>query len=899
MSHKFFTFFLLIGLCGMTFHGKAQTNTVKFGKNRLQFKLFDWQYLKTDHFCTYFSQNGDKLGTYVARTAETELSDLEHVMGYSVRDKINIIVYNSYQDMKQSNIGIDLDWQNTGGVTKLVGNKMIVYFDGNHNKLKVQIREGIAKVIVNNLLFGRSFGDFAKNSMSLNLPDWFTDGYVAFLAQHWNTDLDNRLKQLMKTGRYNTFGQLALDYPTLAGHAFWYFISDQYRMETPSYLVYISRVDRSMRKAFKHVLGKKYKEVMQDFITYNFRRYHKDNRGRRQVTKGRVATSKLNIDAVHYNIHPNPKNRYYALTQFKDGKYQVQLFEGYFNPTIVLRNGVRQRKSKLSPDYPLIAWNPKGSQLGIIYPKRGELRLLTYDIFTKVKKEIVLPEEFQMIQSFEYLPSQYNSILLSATVDGQSDIYTYEVGSSKKNKLTDDVYDDIDASFVGFAKKSGIIFSSNRPSENAGYQDSIITPHRYNVFILGNWRSPEDVTISQLTDLKKGNARKPTKYDPEYFTFVGDQNGIKNRYVASFKSVSNGMDTTYFIGNESLRSPSEETLDSVLTAHGLEQADSMTTYAVRLDSTQRIFPITNYADGITESYSAGQKQIVSETVKRGNWVRSYELNVNKKALDRKDIKTPPTSFREYQTRLEQKENGVPKYYQKITPDSTVKPESFFQSEFGYQPPDSSIIRMQKLRKENEDKDVLENAKLFPYHLKFSTDYLIAQIDNSVLISRYQPLTGGGPIYLQQPFNGLIQVGVSDLMEDIKFTGGFRVPSNFNGSEYYFAFSNLRHYIDFKALYYRKANQVVIGRQYGGKRRTNLFQIQLKYPLDVVRSLRLTLGYRHDEVTAFASDPSSLIADPISQKYGVSRLEYVYDNTINPATNIWKGLRWKAYMEMFP
>src|SRR5699024_290101 len=186
----------------------------------------------------------------------------------------------------------------------------------------------------------------AKNSMSLNLPDWFTDGYVAFLAQHWNTDLDNRLKQLMKTGRYNTFGQLALDYPTLAGHAFWYFISDQYRMETPSYLVYISRVDRSMRKAFKHVLGKKYKEVMQDFITYNFRRYHKDNRSRRQVTKGRVATSKLNIDAVHYNIHPNPKNRYYALTQFKDGKYQVQLFEGYFNPTIVLRNGVRQRKSK-------------------------------------------------------------------------------------------------------------------------------------------------------------------------------------------------------------------------------------------------------------------------------------------------------------------------------------------------------------------------------------------------------------------------------------------------------------------------------------------------------------------------------------------------------------------------
>jgi hypothetical protein len=26
------------------------------------------------------------------------------------------------------------------------------------------------------------------------------------------------------------------------------------------------------------------------------------------------------------------------------------------------------------------------------------------------------------------------------------------------------------------------------------------------------------------------------------------------------------------------------------------------------------------------------------------------------------------------------------------------------------------------------------------------------------------------------------------------------------------------------------------------------------------------------------------------------IEYVYDNTLNPAQNIWKGLRWKTYMD---
>ncbi|MEI9946244.1 MAG: hypothetical protein WDN26_18735 [Chitinophagaceae bacterium] len=33
-------------------------------------------------------------------------------------------------------------------------------------------------------------------------------------------------------------------------------------------------------------------------------------------------------------------------------------------------------------------------------------------------------------------------------------------------------------------------------------------------------------------------------------------------------------------------------------------------------------------------------------------------------------------------------------------------------------------------------------------------------------------------------------------------------------------------------------------------------------------------------------------------YGLFNLEYVYDNTINPATNIWHGLRYKIYGDLY-
>ncbi len=59
-----------------------------------------------------------------------------------------LLLYNSFNEMEQSNIGLETDWQTVGGTTKLVNNKMIVYYTDDHNKLRIQIRQGIARVLV-------------------------------------------------------------------------------------------------------------------------------------------------------------------------------------------------------------------------------------------------------------------------------------------------------------------------------------------------------------------------------------------------------------------------------------------------------------------------------------------------------------------------------------------------------------------------------------------------------------------------------------------------------------------------------------------------------------------------------------------------------------------------------
>ncbi len=174
-----FTFFISIA-----FLSNAQVSSVEFGKNRVQYKKFKWQYYQTRNFNTYFNQGGQEIAKFVLQVAEEELPEVEKFVEYSLQRRANIVLYNTFNDLQQSNIGLGIDWQSTGGLTRLVNNKMIIYYNSNHADLRRQIREGIAHILTQNILFGDDLGEVAGNQALLDLPQWLIDGYVAYAGQN-------------------------------------------------------------------------------------------------------------------------------------------------------------------------------------------------------------------------------------------------------------------------------------------------------------------------------------------------------------------------------------------------------------------------------------------------------------------------------------------------------------------------------------------------------------------------------------------------------------------------------------------------------------------------------------------------------------------------------------------
>jgi hypothetical protein len=888
-------------------HSIAQVNAVEFGKNRVQYKKFKWQYYQTKNFNVYFNEGGQEIAKFILQSAEKELPQIETAAEYSLQRRATIVVYNNYEDYVQSNIGLGTDWQNTSGATKLVNNKMVVYYEADYAKLRLQVRTGIARVITDNILFGDDLGEFASNQALLDLPKWLTDGYASYLAQNWNTDKDDELKSEILSGNYKNFNRFAFAKPDLAGHAFWYFIEERYKKENVTYLLYLARIYKNLNKACMQVCKQKFKQVLAEFMEYEDEKYYKDISKRKAYPKGSYIESfdiNKKLDYFRWNVNPNKRNNSYIVTQYKNGIVRVIYNDGDVNKTLV-KYGVRSQMNEISPNYPLVAWDPKGTRIAVLYSKEGHINFFVYDVITKVKPiKIDMTAQFDAVQDFNYMNNS-NTLVLTAVKNGHTDVYTYNLQKEKATQVTSDVYDDRDAAFVSFPNKTGIIFASNRPNAIArGADTSLPSDNLYNVFLVTDFGDkPELNQITQLSHLKYGNARSPMQYNVNHFTFVSDENGIGNRYAGFFNTKAEGLDTLVLIGDEILRNPSTKDVDSALRAWNKTDVDSIAVVSVSSDSTYT-FPITNYESKLYETRVAGDNDQVSEVTRQSDEKVLYKLKINADALRRRNINAQPTEYMKRKM-AEYKIYGAGETAP--VEDTAKKDDDFFQTEFSK---DSTINNSTVNKQEKEHVEVLRTAKLFRYKPpKFYVETGAAGFNNSILVNRYQRYTGGGgPIMLNSstPLNGLIRVGTSELMEDIKVTGAYKIGTNLKDNEWFVNYQNLKRRLDWGVSYYRNVQgdfgaQITDGSGnplavYPAKIFTNQYQGNIAWAFDKHKAIRLTSGVRSDRLVIKGVDSLSLRIPFDRTLYSITHLEFVYDNTFNPTMNIWNGLRYKVFLD---
>ena len=868
---------------------KAQANVETFGQNRVQYRKFDWKFFDTKHFRVYhYDRSGVTLARYVAEQAERDIAVVEQRMSGTFPKRFNIILYNNYDEYRQSNVGLKFDSQIEGtatGTVDLVGDKLVVYFDGIHTDLRRQIRAGMSQVVLQRSLFGENFREVVKNSLLLTLPPWVSQGYIAYLVDGWDAASESAWKNELDANSDKGFFTLSERKPELAGKAFWKYVADRYGDDQPRNLLYAMQLKSSLQQGMKMVLGMKATRAYDSCIAWYKNVFAQDSL-HQETPNGDSALISIKVpkgNAVMKTMRLSPSGHDVAYCEFKEGEYEVYIQHTSHEQqrSLILREG-RKDWNELTPDpdYPIMAWDVNGFKLAIMYRHNQLTRLRIYNSQKARIENYTIPgNRFDRVLSMAFNEDN-DQIIFSAVKKSQTDLYSFTIKGSRLYAITNDIWDDVQPAFISGGSRRGILFMSNRPAANMNVPAQVneLPTGPMNVYFYDTkTQSPILLKCSNNTG---SHLTQPIQYGPDNFAYLMDSNGIQNKYVVTWART-----------------------------------------AVNYDSAVSI-PVTNYSRSIlNHQYSAAANQI-ADILQMGDEYKVFFGKVLVPGVNAEAKQLEPTLLRRSEL-VNVDAPAVPGAAGVDPQQQVMKHGNVFQSEFSDTSsaiPNAPLRMDARRRNSNQDTEMVLNPfikdstylklKAQPYRLSFRPDFFTARLDNTVLFTQYQSAAINGNTYSNPTLGGLISISLNDALENHKFTGGIRLPVNFSGMTYFLQYQNFTNRVDWGILFLRTANYYTYDVPYGdstgkiyfyneqlGKVTSSLLQGQASYPLDRRRRVGMHLGLRQDILDFKAQDTLSLTFSPKTKSYYLmSRAEYVFDNSISPVTNIRNGFRYKVYAE---
>lgn len=838
---------------------------MNFGKSRVQYNDFYWQYYRFPKFDTYFYVSGGKLAEYVSQIALEELEQIEYSLEEILQRRMIFIIYNKQSEFKQSNIGLvtGSEEYNIGGVTRIVDNKVFVYYEGDHNKLRRQIKASIAQVLTNEMLYGGSFRDRVSSSTMLNLPEWFTPGLISYIAYDTDFDTEVKIKSAILKGKLQKIHRLHGEEATIAGHAFWRYLAETYGDPIVSQIVYMTRISKNVESGFLYVLGMPLKEILNDWFYYHQARYEDEIAAREnEPANSNPFVKRPKKKYVYNQVEMSPDGKHIVYTTHQEGQYKIWLYDVETEKTKLLVKRENKLEQISDHSYPIIAWHPTSELVTYIFERKGHIWL---DFYTLETKETQRREVFYLDKVLDYsFSDDGQEIVLSAVEEGYTDIFVYSLTASTFNRITNDIADDLNPKFVDESSK--ILFASNRELTQVKYDKRIASPFQenYDVFIY-NYKNPKD-EFTRVTHSWRVDEIKPTEYKKDKYFFLTNKNGIYNRSYASFDSTISFVDT-----------------------------------AIHYRSFTKTYPISNRAYSILDyDFNSFNREFVDAVKKQ----KKYSLFTNEvnPALRPKPSEFQDTWFRNHYMERKEMDSLLHVEIEDYKADSLVAnyvPDFINDTLIDI---NNYIFEIEKKQFFEAEKDEEKKPTIFMlpkqlvYFTNFYSNLLVTQVDFGFMNQSYQAFTGNA-FYFNPGFNILTKVGAIDLFEDYKITGGIRFSIDFESNEYLLSVENLKKRLDKQYIYHRQVFESSTEYDYS-KIFTNELMTVFKYPITQIHAFRGTVSARIDEQVYKAIDQNSLNKDDSYKFWGGLKGEYILDNTRSLGLNLYDGTRIKVFGEYY-
>jgi hypothetical protein len=850
----YFLFFLLVFSANI---GQAQFykgSNLTFGKNRIQFKPFDWSLLPGEHFEVYYYQGGQQIAERTLLYCEQEKIRLQRFFNVQLEDAIQVVCFNKQSEFRQSNLGLtDEETASVGGSTNILGNKMFIYFEGTDFELRKQIALGLSRIMYLQLIYGSDWRSIVRGNNRIAIPTWYSEGVIRYAAITDQRECERAAEDWFVNARRPKMHRLTGKQAELVGQSFWSYIANIYGENVVLGILNMTQLFRGTDGGFQYVIGRETETVVDDY-----KRYIQQGRDlnkvqeeldsmqvKRKKFKFLVPELKGKFKNEYLHITPSSDHLKWAYTMHYKGQYTVYIYDTETKEKTKVAKG--DFKSDRIPDFstPQLAWHPNGQVLSYVTEKDGKLFWNTYQLDTKEKstKELFQVEK---IQSMKYAPDG-KRVVISGTLNGKTNIFLLPITANVPQKLTNDNFDDVDPVFS--ADGNSIYFSSNRGSSlELNYHDSIRVEdsnfHIYKLKLSDDYKNEE---LIQLTNSKYSDRRLALAKDNK-IQFIRSKVLYDERCSVFRDSAISSIDTTihyrYFNVTEVMQKSTRQTRG----------------FSISSDFKNGIWMV----DELSAPFTA-------------------ELDlVNDRAMEVEgDESQPEAEKAPYSEML---------WYPKKKDATRIDTENFAF-------PGDKKRQLESLKQATELAQLtkIEIPKAKNYMVNYTTSYVQSTVDNQFASSFYQNYTG--PTSVSPGFSGFFKVGISDLMEDYKLTAGVRLAADFDNSDFGLSFENLKTRWD-KKISLQRQGQEFIQDFVAFRVQTYNLTHEWTYPFTETSAIKLTAIGRNDRLVVLSTDPVTASFKNQNEWNVGGKAEYIFDNTYLKGLNYRTGTRFKTWGEHF-
>lgn len=517
-----------------------------FGRNKVQYKKFDFKIMKTKHFDVYYYQQDVEVVKQAAMMAERWYSRLSRIFNHELKGRQPLILYSSSPEFQQTTVIPEVMGEGTGGVTESFKRRIVLPYGVSLAETDHVIGHELVHAFQYDIA-GQGHSDEARyTGAELRIPLFLIEGLAEYLSigpvdpetSMWMRDTWKRkdLPQIKKLENYYKY------FPYRYGHAVWAYIGGRWGDEMIGKVFRMLARSNDYESVLQGVLGVPLKKLSEEWHKSMEDAYlplvsltESPDKYGRLLLKG----SEENV----YNVSPvvSPDGKYVAFLSSRD-LFSVDLY------LADARTGEIKKKltsTAVDPHFESIqfirsagSWDPNSERfvLGTVAKGKPYLTILNA-LKGKIEKEIPFPELGEILNP-AWSPNG-KEIAFSALVGGVTDLFIYNLEDNTLKQITRDSFADLHPVWSPDGRK--IAFVTERFSANLKWLDS----GHYELALL----DIESGEITRVLAFPSGKNINPQwSEDGKSLYFLSDYTGKTDLYRLDLESGKIYQITNLFTG---------------------------------------------------------------------------------------------------------------------------------------------------------------------------------------------------------------------------------------------------------------------------------------------------------------------------------------------------------------